>query len=185
MSSHTPRPSRGSVVTWRVPDFPNTPEGLCGQFCAIADHCLEDAKKLDALSEGWASPGEYILIAHALELSLKAFLAKHGLKEEELRDPPYRHDLDRLYDDAEGCFGLELASIPDAKRFITWVNEYHSRGDPIRHALRYAAETRTMPGSSEVFAIIDAILLATGASKQEGSLDRQLYVPTGQVKLGS
>jgi hypothetical protein len=167
MSSYTPRPLRGSVVTWLVPDFPNTPEGLCGQFCAIADFCLEDAKNLDAFYKGWATPAEYILIAHALELSLKAFLAKHGLKEEELRNN-FGHNLDKLYETASVDHGLNLSSIPDAKRFITWVNEYHSRGDPIRYALRYAAKTRIMPEGRIVFEIIAAILLAAGASKQKG-----------------
>jgi hypothetical protein len=183
MSSYTPRPSIGLVVTWLVPDFPNIPEGLCGQFCAIADYCLEDAKKLDALSEGWASPAEYILIAHALELSLKAFLAKHGFKEEELRNN-FGHNLDKLYDTAVVDHGLDLSSVPDAKRIITWVNDYHNGGSggPVGYALRYAAKTRTMPGGSVLFAIIDAILLAAGASVQEGGLDRRLYVPTGQVE---
>jgi hypothetical protein len=165
MSSYTPRPlirpSIGSYVTWLVPDLPNTPDGLCGQFCEIANHCLEDAKKLDALSEGYASPAEYILIAHALELSLKAFLAKHGLKEEELRNN-FGHNLDKLYKTASDDHGLE---IPDAKRIIAWVNEYHSGGDPIRYALRYAAKTRELPGGPVVFKIIDAILLATGTLK--------------------
>jgi hypothetical protein len=171
-------------VTWLVPDFPNTPDGLCGQFYEIAAYCLEDAKTLDALSEGWASPAEYILIAHALELSLKAFLAKHGLKQEQLWKKPYGHNLDNLYDTAVVDHGLDLSSIPDAKRIIAWVNEYHSGGDPIRHALRYAPETRRLPGASVVFAIIDAILLAAGASKQ-GGLERRLYVPPGEVERGS
>ena len=184
MSSYTPRPFIGLEVTWLVPDFPDTPEGLCGQFCAIADFCLEDAKNLDTFYKGWASPAEYILIAHALELSLKAFLAKHGFKEEELRNN-FGHNLDKLYDTAVVDHRLDLSSVPDAKRIITWVNEYHSRGDPIRHALRYAAKTRRMPGGCVVFEIIDAILLAAGASKQKGGLERRLYVPTGEVEGGS
>jgi hypothetical protein len=159
------RPPIGSVVTLLVPAIPNTPAGLCEGFCFLAQACLVDAKKLDKLDNGWASPGEYILIAHALELSLKAFLAKNGLTEEELRTKPYRHDLDRLYDDADGCFGLNLPSIPQAKHIIAWVNEYHSGGEPIRYALRYAAETRRLPAGPVVFEIIDAILLAVGGSK--------------------
>jgi hypothetical protein len=59
--------------------------------------CLEDAKKLDEFSKGYNSVGEYILIAHALELSLKAFLARHKLSEKALRNEPYRHNLDNLY----------------------------------------------------------------------------------------
>jgi hypothetical protein len=170
MSSYIPRPSIGLVVTWLVPDFPDTPDGLCGQFCAIADHCLEDAKKLDACSKGWASPAEYILIAHALELSLKAFLAKHGLlKEEELRKD-FGHNLDKLYDTAVVDHGLDLSSIPNAKRIINWVNDFHSGGSggPVQYALRYVAQTRTMPGGCVVFEIIDAILLAAGGSGQQG-----------------
>jgi hypothetical protein len=142
-SPRIPRPSIASYVTWQVPDFPDTPDGLCGQFCAIAEHCLEDAKKLDALSEGYCSPAEYILIAHALELSLKAFLAKHGLKEEAELRRDFVHNLDKLYKTASDDYGLDLSSsTPDAKRIIAWVNEYHSGGDPIRHQLRYAAKTR-------------------------------------------
>ena len=99
------------------------------------------------------------------------------MKEEQFREKRYRHNLDSLYETAVIDHGLELSSIPDAQRIITWVNEYHSRGDPIRHALRYAAKTRRMPGGCVVFEIIDAILLAAGASGQKGGLDRRLYVP--------
>jgi hypothetical protein len=94
------RPPIGSVVSLLVPDFPKTPAGLSETFCTLATPCLEDAKKLDEYSEGYNSIGEYILIAHALELSLKAFLARHEVTEEELRKDPYGHNLDRLYEKA-------------------------------------------------------------------------------------
>jgi hypothetical protein len=140
-------------------DFPKTSAGRCKAFLALARSCLEDARKLDDLSK--VSNGGYILIAHALELSLKAFLARHKLSEKALRKPPYSHDLDSLYDKAVEL-GLTL-SIPYAKEIIAWVNEYHSRGDPIRYALRYAASSRTLPAGPVVFEIIDAILLAATA----------------------
>jgi hypothetical protein len=137
-------------------DFPNTSAGRCKAFFALARSCLEDARKLDDFSK--VSNGGYILIAHALELSLKAFLAKHKLSEKALRNPPYSHDLDSLYYNKAVELGLKL-SVPYAQEIIAWVNEYHSRGDPIRYALRYAASTRVLPAGPAVFKIIDAILL--------------------------
>jgi hypothetical protein len=143
-----------------VPAIPNTPAGLCEGFCFLARDCFISAEKLDKLDEGYASPGEYILIAHALELSLKAFLAKHGLTEEELRTKkPYIHNLDGLYDRAVEL-GLDLTSIDHAKHLIAWVNEYHSGGEPVRFALRHAASERTLPAGPVMFKIIDAILRA-------------------------
>jgi hypothetical protein len=128
--------------------------GFCEAFLALAQSCLEDARKLDDVSK--VSVGGYILIAHALELSLKAFLARRGLTEKKLSNRPYCHDLDRLYKTAVER-GLKL-STRDAKEIVAWVNEYHSGSGPIRYALRYAASSRTLPAGSVVFGIIDAIL---------------------------
>jgi hypothetical protein len=137
-------------------DFPKTSAGRCKAFLTLAQSCLEDARKLDNLSK--VSNGGYILIAHALELSLKAFLARHKLSEKALRNEPFGHNLDSLYDKAVEL-GLTLPT-PYAKEIIAWVNEYHSGSGPIRYALRYAASTRTLPAGPAVFEIIDAILLA-------------------------
>jgi hypothetical protein len=155
------RPPIGSVVSVLFEVLPNTSAGHCKAFVTLARFCLEDAKKLDEFSKGYNSVGEYILIAHALELSLKAFLARHKLSEKALRNEPYRHNLDNLYKKAVEL-GLRLP-MQYAKGIITWVNEYHSGGDPIRYALRYAASTRTLPAGPVVFDIIDAILLAVQA----------------------
>src|SRR5262249_25023072 len=80
----TPHRPRVDRVMFLVAEgnSPNTPPGRCKAFLALARSCLEDARKLDNLSK--VSNGGYILIAHALELSLKAFLAKHKLSEKEL-----------------------------------------------------------------------------------------------------
>src|SRR5262245_47249739 len=43
-----------------------------------------------------ATRGKYIRTAHALELGLKAFLAKHGFSKKKLING-YSHNLDRLY----------------------------------------------------------------------------------------
>jgi hypothetical protein len=153
------RPAIGSVVTWLVPAIPNTPPGLCKGFRLLAQDCLEDARKLDEFWKVNYSSGTYILIAHALELSLKAFLARQGMTEKELRKDPYRHNLDNLYCKAVEL-GLNLPSLPHAKGAIAWVNEYHNGGDPVRYALRYAASTRTLPAGPVMLEIIDAILLA-------------------------
>jgi len=79
------------------------------------------------------------------------------LSEGELRKEPYGQNLDSLYNNAVEL-GLKL-SMPYTQEITAWVNEYHSRGDPIRYALRYAASTRMLPAGPAVFEIIDAILL--------------------------
>jgi hypothetical protein len=101
----------------------STPAGLCGAFSDFARICQEDAMRLEDCSQGYTSPGAYILIAHALELSLKAFLAKHQLSEKELRSR-HGHDLDCLYNKAIEV-GLHL-SVPNPKKTIARVNKYHN-----------------------------------------------------------
>jgi hypothetical protein len=80
-------PYLGDTVTWLSNQHidPDTPAGLCKALGIGADICLIGAKKLDAASSGWDLPDRQILGFHALELALKAFLAKHGLTRETLR----------------------------------------------------------------------------------------------------
>jgi hypothetical protein len=58
-------------LLWEKYDL-STPAGLCGAFRDLARLCRDDAMRLEDCSQGYTSPGAYILIAHALELSLKA-----------------------------------------------------------------------------------------------------------------
>jgi hypothetical protein len=148
----TPYP--GDTVTWLSNDIdPNTPAGLCKALRSGAEICLTGAKKLDELSPGWDLPDRQILAFHALELALKAFLAKHGLTRETLRNKPYGHDLDRLYSDA---VQRGLLPLPHSKKLIAAVNEYHNA-----HIIRYEfATTRTVPRCAMLFPIVEAILAA-------------------------
>jgi hypothetical protein len=98
-------------------------------------------------------PDRQILAFHALELALKAFLAKHGLTRKTLRNKPYAHDLDRLYSDAVQR-GLSLPA--HSKELIAAVNEYHSA-----HIIRYEfTTTRRLPTCAKLFPIVEAILAA-------------------------
>jgi hypothetical protein len=144
----------GDVVTWLSNDIdPNTPAGLCEALRTGAEICLTGAKKLDASSPRWDLPDRQILAFHALELALKAFLAKDGLTRETLRNKPYGHDLDRLYSEAVQC-GLSLP--PPSKELIAAVNEYHRA-----HIIRYEfATTRIVPTCATLFPIVEAILAA-------------------------
>jgi hypothetical protein len=148
------RPYTGHTVTWLSNHIdPNTPAGLCKALGFGAEICLTGAKKLDASSPGWDLPDRQILAFHALELALKAFLAKHGLTRKALRNKPYVHDLDRLYSDAVHR-GLSLPA--HSKELIAAVNEYHST-----HIIRYEfTTTRTLPTCRTLFSIVEAILAA-------------------------
>jgi HEPN domain-containing protein len=144
-------PYLGNTVTWLANFDATTPAGLCKAFRTGADLCLTGAKKLDASSEGWDLPDRQILAYHALELALKAFLAKHGVTRETLRKKPYGHDLDRLYSEA---VRRGLSPPPSSKELIAAVNEHHSA-----HIIRYEfATTRTVPTCKSLFPIVEAIL---------------------------
>jgi hypothetical protein len=144
----------GDTVTWLSNDIdPNTPAGLCEALRRGAKICLTGAKRLDASSSGWDLPDRQILAFHALELALKAFLAKHGLTRKTLRNKPYAHDLDHLYSDAVQR-GLSLPA--HSKELIAAVNECHSA-----HIIRYEfATTREVPTCKDLFPIVEATLAA-------------------------
>jgi HEPN domain-containing protein len=148
-------PYLGDRVTWLRNKHidPDTPAGLCEALGIGAEICLTGAKKLDPASSGWDLPDRQILTFHALELALKAFLAKHGLTRETLRKKPYVHDLDRLYSDALKR-GLSLP--PRSKEQIAAVNKSHNA-----HIIRYEFATpRTVPTCKTLFPIVEAILAA-------------------------
>jgi HEPN domain-containing protein len=147
-------PYLGDTVTWLSTDIdPNIPADLCKALGRGAEICLTGAKKLDEPSSGWDLPDRQILAFHALELALKAFLAKQGLTRETLRNPPYGHDLDRLYSNA---VQRGLSSPAGSKELIAAINEYHKT-----HIIRYEfGTTRTVPTCNKLFPIVEAILAA-------------------------
>jgi hypothetical protein len=136
---------------------PSTPDGLSRAYAIGAAECLNSARKLDD-GFGDLTP-EYILTFHAIELGLKAFLAKRGLTEDQLRRKPFRHNLIRLFEEAKNQ-GLAL-DLRNADESIAWVNEWHCDGVKIRYDF---TETRTLPMCQELFLLIEAILAACRAS---------------------
>jgi len=149
------RRPRGNVSTRLVVGIdPNTDEGRAKAFRNGAGECLFGAQKLN---DGLGNlTGEYILTFHALELGLKAFLAKSGLSHSDLRKKPFQHNLLNLYDEA--CRrGLAL-SIHNARGHIEWINEYHDQGALIRYEF---TQTRELPSCGTLFPIVEEVLAAS------------------------
>jgi hypothetical protein len=179
-----PTSIRGAVITHVGDDNNlNTPAGLSRGFLNIARECLEDARILHNLSPSFEpaldvtdipdeallrldTRGKYILTAHALELGLKAFLAKHGFSKKKIING-YSHNLDRLYSEAVQR-GLDLSSIPEVQHKIAWLNEYHDKGA----LLRYSDETKSLLPCNTLFPIIDALLLASEPSSAKSPATR-------------
>jgi hypothetical protein len=139
----------GNDVTWFLPDTDaSTPDGLSKAFRVGADVCLAGARKLNSdLAD------TQILTCHAMELALKAFLAKRGMTAAKLRIKPYGHDLERLYHEAVKN-GLSLS--PMDEKVIQAINEYHHK-----NLIRYEFDrTRTMPVCGGIFPVIDTIIKA-------------------------
>jgi hypothetical protein len=134
-------------------------DGLWIGYWHIATECLSDAVLLDKASNHIDCAGQYILTCHALELSLKAFLAKAGLSEDKLRNPPYGHDLNNLYAKSRKR-GLDLSRIPHVEELIALFNKHHykNENEKIGFAFRYYAGLRVLPPCSDLFQTIDDIL---------------------------
>jgi hypothetical protein len=67
----------------------------------------------------------YFLFCHSVELVLKAYLAQAAnLTEDELRDPPFRHNIKHLLDQAVS-YGLSLSFNTTAS--ITLLGEAHAK----------------------------------------------------------
>jgi len=85
------------------------------EMCTNAILLNQDCKRLTKS----LSSGPYILLAHAIELLLKAYLHKQGESLDDLRKS-YGHDLVELLKDARGR-GLTV-SDPEADNFIYRLN---------------------------------------------------------------
>src|SRR5262245_6196559 len=66
----------------------------------------------------------YFLLCHSIELVLKAYLAHHGLTEKQLSDPPFRHNIKNLLDQAIKC-GLRLSANTETN--ITLLTKAHTQ----------------------------------------------------------
>src|SRR5215831_11816531 len=91
---------------------------------AIALAASECTSALKTLIKYHRYPNEtphYILVMHAIELALKAFLMKNAVDEKKLKS--YGHDLNRLYKIAVKL-GLSLDE-PNAFDLIACINEWH------------------------------------------------------------
>jgi hypothetical protein len=143
--------ARASTITRIVTGIdPGAADGMSKAFRQGASECLLAAERLD---DGFADlTPEYIVLFHAIELGLKAFLLKPGLPTEKLRKKPFGHDLVQLYAEAKRR-GMSLA-ISDADELISWINEWH---DDVK--IRYEfANHRTLPICKTLFPLTAAII---------------------------
>jgi hypothetical protein len=147
MSNHAR--NKGNLIT-KITTFDlSTDRGRSGAFHLIAHDCLRGAQALHANSPN--SSGEYILTAHALELALKAFLAKFSFSDKQL-EKSFRHNLAKLYEESRK---LGLSILPDgAETNIQWIGEYHSG------PLRYEYES-TLPPCDAFFDLVESVLAAS------------------------
>jgi hypothetical protein len=134
----------------------STPHGLAQAFHEGVTECALNAEALDNGPTANLT-GHYMITLHAIELGLKAFLAKSGLTEDQLSKNPYGHDLASLYSEAVKR-GL-CVNVPGIEKTLNLLNVYHHK----RAILRYDfATTRELPLCRDLFPIISAL---AGASK--------------------
>ncbi len=131
----------------------NTRDGRVIAFKYGAAECLHSAGLLEQRFSDLT--GEYILIFHAIELGLKAYLHWKDVGEKELRSRKYGHDLKVLWAEAKRR-GLQI-TIEDADGLIDWINEWHNDDAKIRYDF---TQTRHLPACGRLFPLASAILTA-------------------------
>jgi hypothetical protein len=139
---------RGNVFTFLRQIDTSTDEGRAAALKGIAEECLVGAARLRS---NFPDLAEYILAAHALEVALKAFLAKQGVTDAELRRTG--HDLVALHDMARRE-GLSVQHH-QANAIIDWLNEYHNYGARLRYD---ATQNISLPNTKMIFSIIREVL---------------------------
>ena len=129
----------------------STPDGLATAFRHGATECLMNAEEL-AGGRTANLTGHYIVTFHALELALKAFLARKGLTETALSKKPYGHNLVALSSEA-------------VKRGFSWpvrgvehLNKYHCYDASLRYNFY---EMRDLPLCSDLFPMISELINAS------------------------
>lgn len=146
------RPPVSSVV--QLPPFGRELSTPAGRFRLEADRCLSAARTLEKHHYKNETP-HYIILFHAIELGLKAFLIKSGTKVARLRKKPFRHNLRALYAKAVKC-GFNL-DYPEAESMIEWINEWHD-GAKVRYDFD---EARDLPTCAEILRLATAIFRAS------------------------
>lgn len=135
---------------------PRTSEGLCAGYRSGAGQCLAAAKQITLPD----TTPVFILTFHAIELVLKAFLARSGMNAEQLAKRPYGHNLVKLYDEAKGR-GLSI-NLPNVDDMLACINKFHygeGKGSPVRYEF---AEVRTLPiCEAHLYPFVQAVADAT------------------------
>jgi hypothetical protein len=123
-------------------------------FAHGAAEYLWAAKHLDASGKPDGT-AEYMVLFHAIELGLKAFLLKNGVSKKGL-SKKYRHDLIKLLQEAKR-HGLSLAT-PNADDMIEWIHKWHSE----KAKIRYEFQTEQFqPLCNAIFPLAEEIIAAT------------------------
>jgi hypothetical protein len=143
--------ARQSTGTRLVLIDTSTPEGLRHAIWCGAGEFYNAALRVTPTD----SAPQYVLIFHAIELALKAFLIGKGFATAQLKKHPFGHNLVNLYETAQQ-HDLRLV-VADADKFLAWVNEYHDRDALIRYEFTKA---RTLPMAEMLFPIVAALIEA-------------------------
>jgi HEPN domain-containing protein len=174
-------PSVRSVA--QLPPFGRILSTPAGRFRLEASRCLSAAQTLEKHHHKNETP-HYIILFHAIELGLKAFLIKSGIEPKKLRDRPYGHSLSNLYKEAIRR-GLSL-EFPNAGSLVNWIKEWEGA------KIRYEFDTvRDLPTCAELAPLAEAIIeksLPKGPQGQKRPADivanvtRVAKILTGEVE---
>jgi hypothetical protein len=136
----------------QLPGFGPILSTTAGRYRLEASRCLSAAKTLEEHHHKNETP-HYIILFHAIELGLKAFLIKSGMDTETLRKHPYGHNLRSLFKEATRQ-GL-IFNDPQAGPMIDWINKWD--GTKIRYEFDTA---RDLPTCAELSPLAEAIIAA-------------------------
>jgi len=120
----------------------------------------------------------YFLLAHAVEVILKSYLAAKGVTKRELRQKPYGHDVDYIFSECErrGLVVHDQLMKPLAKQ-LAHINQDFDLRYPTGFNLSIAGPSSCIPAVDDLIAVIDPVV-----EKAAIMAELQFAADTGHVR---
>ncbi|TKB19161.1 MAG: hypothetical protein E5V75_08360 [Mesorhizobium sp.] len=110
-------------------------------------------------SEPGLSYPAYFLLAHAIEVILKSYLAAHGVSKRDLRFKPYGHDIDYIFSECErrGLVVTDQLMKPLIKQ-LAHINEGYDLRYPTGFHLSIWSPSLCIPSVDDLIAVIAPVV---------------------------
>lgn len=135
-------------------------------------------------SEPGLSYPAYFLLAHAVEVILKSYLAAKGVAKRDLRHKPYGHDIDYIFSECErrGLVAKDQLMKPLTKQ-LAHINQDFDLRYPTGYNLSIAGPSSCIPAVDDLIAVIAPVVeKATIMAQLQFAADTQHLRDKGKIR---